>query len=531
MNAAPLVRILHLEDDPRDAELIRTLLESEGIEARLDLVHTGGAFQAALREESYDLVLADYLIPGYGGCDALRFSQREMPAVPFIMVTGQIGEEAAVECIRAGATDCVLKSRLARLGPSIRRALAEAQEKALRARAEARLRERERELEQAQKMEAIGQLATGIAHDFNNVLTVITGYGQLLEQELPPEGPAAEGVEGILRAADRAAAITRQLLTFSRRQALRPRVVELNRLVQDVEKLLRRLVDREVTLRLDLATEPLPVRVDVDQWTQVLLNLVVNARHATPPGGEIVIETSRLMIDVPRPGAGGDTFRVSALLTVSDTGCGMDEETQSRAFDPFFTTRADGQGTGLGLAIVKRIVQVSGGRIELASRPGAGTRVRLFQPLALESVATDAEAAREESPGGTECLLLIEDEDSVRQLIDLALRRAGYQVIACRDRGEALEAFRARGPDALDLVVADLVMPGLSASAFLAGLAELGAAPPIVYMSGYADRAVVVRDEADAPLDLLEKPFGISTLLSAIRRRLDEAAATRRRAA
>ncbi|MDE2293683.1 MAG: response regulator, partial [Elusimicrobia bacterium] len=374
---APPLRILHLEDDDGDAELVRRKLKAEGLDCELRRARSEAEFSAALAEGGYDLVISDFAIPGYGGMEALRLSKETQPGVPFIFVSGTIGEDAAVETLLNGATDYILKtSSMKRLVPALRRALTEASERSERRSLEERYR-------QAQRMESIGRLAGGVAHDFNNLLTAILGFSGFVSESLEPADPRREDLAEVRKAAERAMSLTRQLLAFSRRQVLEPRVLDLNEVVADIERLLRRVIGADVALETRLAPGLWNVVADRGQMEQVLMNLAVNARDAMPGGGRIVIGTENVELDAAfAAGHPSVTPGPHARVWLSDDGTGMDAATRARIFEPFFTTKGPEKGTGLGLATVYGIVKQSGGSIWVESEPGSGTRFDVYLPRA-----------------------------------------------------------------------------------------------------------------------------------------------------
>ena len=355
------------------------------------------------------------------------------------------------------------------------------------------LRESEEQLRQAQKMEAVGRLAGGVAHDFNNLLMVMRGYGELLLNRLDANDPLRRNAEEIQEAAKRATALTQQLLAFSRKQVLQPKVLELNAVVTEVEKMLRRLIgeDIELAATLDLALGR--VKADPGQIEQIILNLAVNARDAMPQGGRLTLRTANVTLDQAyarqhrgaRPGP-------HVLLAVSDTGVGMDAETQSHIFEPFFTTKDAGKGTGLGLSTVYGIVKQSGGTIWVESAPGRGTTFEIYLPL-VEKAAASGElhpALPAPPPGGTETILVVEDEMSVRRLAAEFLGSNGYTVLEAQDGGEALQVCEEhRGP--IHLLITDVVMPGMSGWELAVRLAGRRPEMKVIYMSGYTDDAIV----------------------------------------
>ncbi len=382
--------------------------------------------------------------------------------------------------------------------------------------------ELEEQFRQAQKMEAIGRLAGGVAHDFNNLLTVISSYSDLALAAMAPEDARRADVEEIRSAAQRATALTRQLLAFSRRQVLQPTVVDLNAVVVGAERLLRRLIGEDVALELKLAPTPGAMRADAGQLEQVLMNLAVNARDAMPRGGTLTLETS---VAPPRPaagsGAGAEAAERQVVLRVSDTGIGMDAETQRHIFEPFFTTKEAGRGTGLGLATVYGIVEQSGGAISVDSRPGHGATFTLAFPLAAErAVAPEARAPAGAGAAGPETLMLVEDDPAVRTVARVTLRRHGYTVLEASDALSALRV-QAANPGPIALLVTDVVMPGMSGRELADQLREFRPGLRVLFVSGYADNAVLRHGVLEPGLNYLQKPFTPDELARKVREVLD----------
>ena len=380
----------------------------------------------------------------------------------------------------------------------------------------------EEQLRQSQKMEAVGRLAGGVAHDFNNLLTAITGHVDLMLEDVSPSSAMAGDLGLVREAATRAGTLTHQLLAFSRRQVLRPRLIDLNQVVTGVEGMLRRLIGEDVSLVTILADDLPATRADPNQLEQVLMNLVVNARDAMPAGGTLCIRTR-----VSQPGRGAESpseAGVGVVLEVSDTGEGIPEEIQDRIFEPFFTTKEDGRGTGLGLSMVYGIVMQSGGRVEVDSAPGAGTSVRLHLPASVESPAgvTAAPAPEDgEVTGGSETILLVEDEAVVRDLASRVLRRLGYRVIPASGPEEALQ--RLEGPRAvgIHLLVTDVVMPGMTGPALAARVGSLVPGVVVLYTSGYARETLSRGTDRVVDGPFLPKPFAPAELARAVRAALD----------
>jgi PAS domain S-box-containing protein len=383
-----------------------------------------------------------------------------------------------------------------------------------RKQAEKELQEREQQLRQAVKMEAVGRLSGGIAHDFNNLLSVIIGYADELNESKSDGDKLRRNAEQIKKAGQRAASLTRQLLAFSRQQVLQPRVLDLNSVVADLAKMLRRLIGADIELTLTLDPEVGSVKADPSQIDQVLMNLVVNARDAMPEGGQITIETSNTELTQ------GQAAKMPYVqpgpyvqLTVTDTGIGMDAETMAHIFEPFFTTKEKGQGTGLGLATVYGIIKQSGGYIWVFSEPGRGTSFKIFLPRVMD--AAPAVSAKTQPAKGRRALstvLLVEDEDSLRELIAELLARDGYHVLAASNGAQAVETARSfQGP--IHLLLTDIVLPGISGTAVAKHLAASRPEMKILYMSGYSEFHPSGRGSLPPDARLLQKPFTKETLL------------------
>ena len=391
--------------------------------------------------------------------------------------------------------------------------------------AEEALRASEAALRQSQKMEAVGKLAGGIAHDFNNLLTVIVGYCEILELGAEaPESVHSTAAE-IRRAGERAAALTRQLLAFSRKQRMELVPLDLNHVVAETAALLRRVIGETIDLRHELDPELCAVKADAIQIEQVLINLAVNAKDAMPRGGRITVRTRTARLGRERPGVAADLPEGRcAVLEVSDTGIGMDAQVRAHLFEPFFTTKNVGEGTGLGLATVYGIVRQSGGAIEVDSEPGLGATFRIYLPETQEPIATRAKRAVAQVPtGGTETVLLVEDEELVRGLVRQVLEAQGYRVLEAPHGPAALALARVHARDPLHLLVSDVVMPQMDGPTLALALREQRPALPVLFMSGYSDSGP--RSAAsDLPRSsFLQKPFAPAQLARAVRDALDAA--------
>jgi two-component system cell cycle sensor histidine kinase/response regulator CckA len=379
---------------------------------------------------------------------------------------------------------------------------------------------------QAQKMDALGRLAGGVAHDFNNLLTIIIGAGEMLRQEmLLRRFDMHDYLDEIMKAADRGAGLTNQLLAFSRQQIVQPKIIDINNVVRNFERMLRRVIGEHIEQRTRLSSAPMLVRADPGQLEQVLLNLAVNARDAMPTGGTLLIETTQLELSEPFAGA-RSSFRPGtyAMLAVSDTGIGMDEEVRRHLFEPFFTTKERGKGTGLGLSTVFGIITQSGGDISVYSEVGRGTTFKIYLPsVAADSAAVDEVPASKPLPPakGIETILLVEDNEAVRKLTIAVLRRLGYIVVEAADAQEAQQLF---SQHRVDLIVSDIVMPKTSGVQLVEQLRRVRPELPVLYMSGYTDDALDMQ-ELTANYAILQKPFTPENLARHVRTALDASSA------
>jgi PAS domain S-box-containing protein len=629
------LRVLLVEDSADDAELIVAELERGGYRVIAERVQTAHAMQEALRRARWDMVVSDYDMPGFSGPAALEVLKAMGQDLPFIIISGTIGEESAVAALKAGAHDFLAKGRLARLLPAVERELrdvtarrerllandalrqSEAQYRSLvdravfgiyRSTVDGRLltvnpalvrmlryvnaddllalnlndvymdrtardalmtkvmehgriageevmwqprsgdairvrlsgaivdvsttgspifevivediTERHRlheQLRQAQKMEAIGHLAGGIAHDFNNLLTAILGYSELLTEQIGPDKSIGQDLREIMSAAQRAAALTRQLLAFSRRQVLAVAAVDLNQVIGNMEKMLRRLLGERITIKTAFADRLRPIMADATHLEQVLINLAVNARDAMPHGGTLTIETRDADLDAhyasthagAKPGA-------YALLSVGDTGMGMSRETQARIFEPFFTTKELGRGTGLGLAAVYGIVHQLGGYVWVESEPGRGTVFQVYLPETQDAVQTTAAPVVRVVAPGTETILLVEDEDAVRAFIKTVLQRFGYTVWETPSAEAALTLLDGvDGP--IHLLLTDVILPKMDGRELALRVTRNHPLTQVLFMSGYPERMATPQGFLESGVQLMEKPFTAQSLLARVR--------------
>jgi two-component system cell cycle sensor histidine kinase/response regulator CckA len=380
----------------------------------------------------------------------------------------------------------------------------------------------ERQLRMAQKMEAVGRLSGGIAHDFNNLLGVIIGYSQVLKRTLPPGTAFLEHAEEIEKAGQRAATLTRQLLAFSRQQVLAPAVLNLNSLISEMEKMLPRLIGEDIEIVISLDPAIGSVKADQGQLEQVVMNLAVNARDAMPDGGKVVITTSNVSLDEAwtrlHPGSKVGDY---VMLSVADTGTGIDSETLAHIFEPFFTTKERGKGTGLGLATVYGVVKQSGGYVWVESAPGKGAAFQIYLPRIEEAVSVPERAAPiVEAFRGAETILLVEDADALRKLTHMLLEQHGYRVLVAANGAAALQLVEEK-PESVNLLLTDVIMPGLNGRALAERLQLRQPGLKVLYMSGYTDDAIVDHGVLAAGTHLLHKPFSEESLIHKVREVLD----------
>ena len=402
---------------------------------------------------------------------------------------------------------------------ALKRSLAEKE----RTDALAALRDTERQLLQSQKLEAVGRLAGGISHDFNNLLTVILGYSDITKRNLSEKDPLQRNVDEIIKASERAASLTRQLLAFSRKQVMQPKVFDLTTVVNDLEKMLRRMIGEDIELWVNSANDLGNIKADPVQLEQVIMNLVINARDAMPKGGKLSIETANVYLD---ESYSREHVSVTpgdyVMLAISDTGTGMDEATRQHIFEPFFTTKEQGKGTGLGLSMVYGIVKQSGGNIWVYSEAGRGTTFKLYFPRVTAAAEDYKRVANMlEVPGGTETILLVEDADLVRTLARQVLETAGYRVFEAESADAAIRICESINGDRIHLLLTDVVMPGMSGNEMSRILLMKQPGMPVLYMSGYTDDAIVQHGVLEAGINFLQKPFTPVALALKVREVLD----------
>lgn len=643
-------RLLLVEDSEDDAELIRQELELAGIDFEARRVDSRASLEESLASADWDLILSDFAMPGFNGLEAFHVVDSLELDIPFVFVSGAIGEERAVAAMRAGARDYILKGNLRRLPGVVQREIAELDNRRERRQVEAAVRQEtqrlsmaveasgagifeydlatdsdgyfsgrwaamlgfgpaelppaaemprwfldrlhpddrdetvrtyrallagetqrmateirirhrdgswvstalfvqaaaragdgsvtrvlgvmvdlterrrlEEELRQSQRMESIGRLAGGIAHDFNNLLTVIFAFGEFVFDTLDGESPVRDDMQQVLEAARRAAELTGQLLAFSRRQTLEPRVVNANDLIRGLEKMLTRVLGEDIELRTRLDADLHNIRVDSGAFEQVIVNLALNARDAMPGGGRLTLTTGNLVLDAPQDGPMASRIPAGdyARIEVMDDGCGMDPDTMEKVFEPFFTTKGVGKGTGLGLSTCYGIIQQARGYIRLDSAPGRGTRFQLLLPQVADAPEPERQARNGDALEGTETVLVVEDEAQVRQLVQRTLERNGYRVVTIDGAEPALELCLS-GEVRPDLLLTDIVLTGMDGTRLAAEIRDRQPRLPVLFMSGYAPDSLSRERALAEDAAIVHKPFRPDQLLRRIRSVLDD---------
>jgi signal transduction histidine kinase len=510
------IRVLLLEDRPTDAELIVCELRRGGFEPLWHRVDTEKDF-VSLLDASVDIILADYDLPHFDGLTALKKLQDSKLDIPFIIVSGSLSGELVAQCIKQGVTDYLLKDRLERLGLAVSNALDERRLRDERVLVEAQLR-------QAQKMEAIGQLAGGIAHDFNNVLTVINGWSSMLLNDTDISDGTREAAKQIYTAGQRASSLTRQLLFFSRKRPIERVSFDLNQTIEEVASMLRRLIGEHIDLKLQLAPSLPLVEADVSMMEQVLINLTVNARDAMPHGGRLTLQTQTLELGEAdlRGKADAQPGRFVSL-SVRDIGSGIPPEIMARIFEPFFTTKEIGKGTGLGLATVFSIVKQHHGWLEVDSTVGVGTCFTMVLPVSRQRGAVPAKSSAMDVPitGGRETLLIVEDEPSVREFAVAVLQPLGYRILQARSGLDALQVWKWHSAR-ISLLLTDMVMPDEMTGPALAE--RLLAEKPglaVIFTSGYTQETMGSVFAPAKTTRFIHKPYSPRQLSTLVREILD----------
>jgi signal transduction histidine kinase len=506
------LRVLFIGDAGADG--VEAELRNGGFEPSFERILTEAQLQTALAEV-WDIAISEFTAGEFGAMAALRAIQERGIDLPLIVVSGKAKDADALLALQAGAADHLSRRNLMRLNAAVVREIRGARMRRERNRLEEQFR-------QAQKMEAVGRLAGGVAHDFNNLLTVITGYSDMLLAGRDLKESQRTALEEIRRSAERGGALTHQLLAFSRRQPLEARMVYINELVMHIERMLKRLIGEDIELVTIPAAAQDVVEADPSRLEQVVMNLVVNARDAMPNGGKLTIETGTVQLSpsfsAKQVGLPPGEY---VTLSITDTGIGMDEETQSHMFEPFFTTKNPGRGTGLGLATAYGIIRQSGGAIQIVSQLGKGTMARIYLPPARAKTPVAAERSAQAGPmTGVETILLVEDEARVRKLIVDVLTSRGYRVLEATRGEEALRLSKLHD-GAIHLMVVDVVMPEISGPELVRQIAPIRPGTNVLYISGYTDEAIVHHGIPESGAAFLQKPFLPDALARKVREVLD----------
>jgi two-component system cell cycle sensor histidine kinase/response regulator CckA len=513
-----LLKVLVVEDSRASVTTILDELKRGGYDVRHAQVETADEMRAALDHDDWNLVLANYSMARFSAPEALKVLRATGRDLPFIIISDISGEETAVAAIKAGAHDFLVKGRLDHLVSSIERALADAEARRDRERIEA-------DLQQTRKMDALGRLAGGVAHDFNNLLTAILGYGALVLDQVGRDTPAGRDVMQIIASAQKASALSRQLLAFSHKQVFTSVPLNLNTVIYDIEPKLRALAGEAVTVTVRLEPALHWVMADSTQLEQVLLNVTANARDAMPEGGVITIETrnSASIEDdsLARPNTLAGAY---AVLSVHDTGVGMPAEIRARMFEPFFSTKEKRLGTGLGLAAVYGIARQLGGFIRVESEPGKGTTLQIYLPHIARP--TEVSVSRPDTvliPTGMGTVLLVEEDDGVRALVRTMLERHAYRVLEAPSAEIAL-ALLDTTATAIDLLLSGIVLPGMQGPELAASAVAVRPTMKVLLISDDVDRLVGAANAFGGRWQLIAKPFSAPALAARIQQVLGQQA-------
>ncbi len=508
------LKVLIIEDSEDDAIIVSRELKKGGYSIEFTRVDTERGLLEACSLQDWDLIVSDFSMPQFSGSDALKVVRARNLDVPFIFVSGTMGEEVAVEAMRHGAQDYLMKNNLKRLVPVVQRELKEYASNQER-------RRLEKHVQQLQKFEAIGRLSGGIAHDFNNVLGAIMGWAELGYEETSPGTKVRDRFQKIRDQSHRAAKLTSQLLAFGRKQLLQPRKINLNNFIEEEMSFLEKVIGENIEVKLKRDTALQITNVDPTQLQQVFMNLLLNARDAMPSGGKLSIETNNAEVDADfcrlHVHATPGTF---VQLTVTDTGEGMDSSTVDRIFEPFFTTKELGRGTGLGLATVFGIVKQHHGFIIVESELGKGSSFKVYLPAESgthepREIETDLATQK-----GTETILLAEDHEGLREAVREMLQNLGYRVIVASDGQQAIEFFK-KQEVRIDLIVMDMVMPGAGGLEVCQRIEQIETLPKVIFTSGYASDSAALAAYVKKGALFLQKPYNLQKLSQMIRSSLE----------
>ena len=516
-----MMRVLVVEDDEGLNHLAQKALKRAGFET--EAVFTGNDALDSIMEDSKRILLVDQFLPDMTGTQLIRTLQDKDIRIPFVAMTGQGNEKTAVEMMKMGARDYLVKGfDLSEQLPKIfRRVVRELETERRLVLAEQETKQLQEQFNQAQKLESIGRLAGGVAHDLNNLLSPILGYGEMLLEDSREDAFRREALEQIVNAGRRARDLVHQLLAFSRKQTLEFKPIHLNKLLIHFEKLLRRTIREDVSIHLDLEPSLPFIKGDVGQLEQVVMNLAVNAQDAMPDGGQLFIATTAIELDeTDADHLEGAAPGPHVMLAVKDTGTGMTATTLKHLYEPFYTTKETGKGTGLGLATVYGIVKQHGGTIQAESSPG-GVTFRVYLPVfTAEPTGDAAQTVRNESrPGGERqrgTILLVEDNEQVRELAVIILEREGYEVLVAKNGTEALARLDEHH-GRVDLLLTDVVMPEMNGKELFHKASARYPYIKVIYMSGYTDDVIARHGVMEAGVNFIQKPFAVKGLITKVR--------------
>ena len=504
-----------MEDTPDDSDVVRRLIEKEWGESNFIRVETLQQFKESLQNGTFDIILSDYRLPGFTGLEALEIARTLRPDVPFIFISGMMGEEKAIESLRNGATDYVLKDRLKHLVPAVKRALLEAREHLLNRKLQQRLLE-------ASRLQAVSTLSTGISHDFNNILTIILGHSSLLKIGDIKTERIFEISDTISSAARRASDIIQQLMAFAQKSESNAVVTDVNRRIREIINQLRGSLPDQVTIQFDAAKELPHILMDRSQLETILINLVANALDSMPEGGPIKISTCLVPVSEVANSLAKKDADDFICLKVADTGRGMDEITRQHIFEPFYTTKERGRATGMGLPAVYGLMQALNGWIDVVSEPDQGTTMTLFFPVVRDPVmkeATKSQLLRLPRIGRA-TILVIEDESDVSLFLEAILTNGGYNVLVASDSVQALTIFREHQNE-IQLVLSDIGLPKVDGITICNELKKLKPWLKIILSSGYSPKEFKDRiDELEIDA-FFPKPYDPQSLFQSVKNILD----------
>jgi two-component system cell cycle sensor histidine kinase/response regulator CckA len=508
------LRILHIEDSEADSLLVHQKLLHEGLDCQVDRVETREQFERALRQNSFDLILADCKLPRFSGLEALSLARAQHPHIPFVFLSGTIGEEAAIESLRNGATDYVLKDRLSRLVPAVMRALTDTKNRA-------NYEEMEKRLREAQRLEAIGTLAGGVAHDFNNLLTIISGNTSLLKLASDQPTRILAVAETIDRAVQRGAELVRGLLVFARQGQTRLTQTDIAKQLHDTAGILQATLPENIKISQHYPPNLPEILADPAQIDRIFINLLTNARDAMPDGGAITI-TVEAVLAGPFPDQPKEVAKEYLKVEVTDTGIGMEESVRQHIFEPFFTTKPSGKGTGLGLPVVYGLMQNHQGFVDVKSEPGIGTTFTLYFPVPSPG---ERGAVEESEPlpirsSGFETILVVEDESDVAKFLETLFGLSGYKVLLAKGSQEALQLFAERQEE-IHLVFSDVDLAKVDGFALCTRLKELKPDLKVILTSGHIDRSIEQRQKQYGIDAFVPKPYNPQELVRRVRAALD----------